>query len=95
MGQLLSDVLFENTNNDIEIILYWFCSVFQMMIAAAKNARMIKDNQLKLQREREELQELITLTMSEVLSDGTFSSLSSWITKNQEEKLSMEQAILR
>lgn len=64
-------------------------------IAVAKNARSVQENMLKLQRDREFLQKVIVDSMSEIASSGTFRGLSSSLRTCQEEKVHMEQTILK
>ena len=61
----------------------------------AKKARSLQENLQKLQYERQELQDLMNGTISEVTAQGTFSTLSASITRSHEEKLNMERTILK
>ncbi len=72
-----------------------YMNLLLLFFAVAKNARNLQDNLQKLQRERQELQDLMMDTITEVTSQGTFSTLSDWITRNHEEKLNMERTILK
>ncbi len=49
----------------------------------------------KLQREREFLQGVVCEVLEEVVSTGQFTGLSSQLLEWQQEKVSMEQTILR
>lgn len=55
----------------------------------------MKENLEKLQRDREFLQKVMGDTMSEVATSGTFVSLSTCLSECHEEKLNMEDTILR
>lgn len=61
----------------------------------AKNPKAVQENMVKLQGDREFLQELMADTLREVVSEGTFTRLSTRVKQCHEDKLNMEQAILR
>ena len=61
----------------------------------AKDARSVQDNLLKLQRDREFLQDVVSRSMTEIAATGTFTSLSSCLRECHEEKINMEQTILK
>ncbi len=64
-------------------------------ISVAKNTRSIQENLQKLQRDREFLQQVVCDAMSEIATTGTYTSLSSCLKSCHEEKLNMEQTILK
>ena len=76
-----------------EVCIKLYC--YYIMIQWPENARSLQENLQKLQRERQELQDLMNGTISEVTAQGTFSTLSAWITRSHEEKLNMERTILK
>ena len=65
------------------------------ILSAAKNARSVQENLQKLQRDREFLQQVISDSMSEISSSGTFTGLSVCVRTCHEEKVHMEQTILK
>lgn len=78
------------SGNKKEMNIKYLC-----FIAVAKNARSVQENMLKLQRDREFLQKVILDSMSEITSAGTFNGLSSSLRTCQDEKVHMEQTILK
>ena len=55
----------------------------------------MSENLQKLQQDREGLQHVVEETLVEVASEGTFTTLSSHLSRCHQEKLNMEHAILR
>ena len=66
-----------------------------LCFSVAKNARSVQENLMKLQRDREFLQKVVCDCMTEITSHGTFVSLSSCLRECHEEKVNMEQTILK
>lgn len=63
--------------------------------SVAKDTRSVQENLLKLQRDREFLQKVVSESMTEISSTGTFAGLSSCLKTCHEEKVNMEQTILK
>ena len=61
----------------------------------AKNSKAVQENMQKLQADRDFLQDLVSDTLREVSTEGTFMQLTTRVKECHEEKLNMEQAILR
>ena len=61
----------------------------------ARSARAVQENMQKLQRDRTFLQELMSDTMTELASEGTFSSLTARVQECHSDKRRMENAILQ
>lgn len=70
-------------------------SLLLLLFSVAKNTRSVQENLLKLQRDREFLQNIVSESMTEITSTGTFTALSSHVKKSHEEKIDMEKTILK
>ena len=60
-----------------------------------RSAKTVQENLEKLQSDREFLQGLVGAALSEISTHGTFASLTSELQHCHEEKVNMEQAILK
>ncbi len=58
-------------------------------------SKAVQENMAKLQCDREFLQGLMTEALEEVSSEGTFTALTGSLAQCHEEKLNMEQTILK
>ncbi len=69
--------------------------MFPPLRAAASSSKVVSENMQKLQKDREFLQSVISGTLEEVVSTGHFTALTSHLLQCQQEKVRMEQTILR
>ena len=76
------------TYSDLQPFVSIFCP-------AAKSAKVVSENMEKLQRDREFLQALICDTLNEVVAGGDFPTLIHTLQECHQEKVKMEETILR
>lgn len=61
----------------------------------ARHPKAVAENMAKLQEDREFLQSLVSATLEEMGSGGTFCTLSQQLEQCRQKKLAMEETILR
>ena len=67
---------------------------FKIVLTAVKNTKTVADNMQKFQNDRQYLQSVISLTLNEILTHQTFSSLINSVQQAHDQKAAMKQAIL-
>ena len=67
---------------------------FKILLTAVKNTKTVADNMQKFQNDRQYLQSVISLTLNEILTHQTFSSLINSVQQAHDQKAAMKQAIL-
>ena len=67
---------------------------FKNILTAVKNTKAVADNMQKFQNDRHYLQSVISMTLSEILTHQTFSSLINSVQQAHDQKSAMKQAIL-
>lgn len=67
---------------------------FKILLTAVKNTKTVADNMQKFQNDRQYLQSVISMTLNEILTHQTFSSLINSVQQAHDQKAAMKQAIL-